>query len=232
MAATATAAPSTFDRPRTNTFLRWAPVSGIVFVVLMVVGSMLIGDVPSPDASTKQVAAYLTDDGNHTRNLVGAYMWVVGALAFLWFLMRLRNDLRRAEGAPGVLSNLAFSAGIAFAAVWMVSAATFASVAYATGVRSAPVTSPDLVRVLPPMGRLILLLGGGFSGLLLLLATAALILRTAVYPKWLGWLAIVAAIVLLFDLVYLTIFPFWGWVFIASVVMLIRRDAAVVALDA
>jgi hypothetical protein len=111
----------------------------------------------------------------------------------------------------------------------MVSAATFASVAYATGVRNAPVTSPDLVRVLPPMGRLILLLGGGFSGLLLLLATAALILRTAVYPKWLGWLGIVAAIVLLFDLVYLTILPFWGWVFIASVVMLIRRDAAVVA---
>jgi hypothetical protein len=92
MAATATAAPSTFDRHRTNTLLRWAPVSGIVFVVLMVVGSMLIGDVPSPDASTKQMAAYLTADGNHTRNLVGAYMWVVGALAFLWFLMRLRND--------------------------------------------------------------------------------------------------------------------------------------------
>ena len=59
--------------------------------------------------------------------------------------------------------------------------------------------------------------------MLLLLATAAVILRTGVLPRWLAWLGIVAAIVLLVDVVYLTIFPFWGWVFIASVVMLVRQ---------
>jgi hypothetical protein len=62
---------------------------------------------------------------------------VIGALAFLWFLIRMRNDLRRAEGGTG---------------------------------------DADLVRVLPPLGRLELLLGGGFFGLLVLLATATVIL--------------------------------------------------------
>src|SRR5262249_51641751 len=143
-----------------------------------------------------------------------------------WFLTRLRSDLRRAEGGTGALSNLAFGAGVAFAAVWTVSAATFAAVPYAIGVRDAPVTDLDLVRVLPPMGRLILLLGGGFTGLLLLLAVSAVIVRTAVFPRWLAWLGIIAAIVLVFDVVYLTIFPFWTWVFIASVVMLMHRNAA------
>src|SRR5262245_8491115 len=205
-------------------FERWAPVAGIAFVVLMVVGSMLVGNVPNPDASRAEVADYLADTDRQMNNIVGAYLWVIGAIAFLWFLIRLRNDLRRAEGGTGALSNLAFGAGVAFAAVWTVAAATFASVAYAVTLRDAPLTDSDLVRVLPPLGRLELLFGGGFFGLVVLLATAAVILRTAGLPRWLGWLGIVAAIALLFDVLYLTIFPFWGWVLIASVVMLVRRQ--------
>jgi hypothetical protein len=210
-----------FTRSR---FERWAPVAGIAFVVLMVVGSMLVSNVPDPDASRAEIIDYL-GDGSRQMNNIGAYLWVIGSLAFLWFLIRLRNDLRRAEGGSGTLSNLAFGAGVAFAAVWTISAATFASVAYAVTLRDAPVTDTDLIRVLPPLGRLELLFGGGFFGLTVLLATAAVVLRTGFLPRWLGGLGIVAAIALLFDITYLTIFPFWGWVFIASIVMLVRHRA-------
>jgi hypothetical protein len=203
---------------------RWAPIGGIVFVVLMVVGSFFVGDVPGADAPEQEIADYLADSDNHTRNIIGAYLWVVGALAFLWFLTRLRSDLRRAEGATGALSNMAFGAGVAFTAVWMVSAAALASVAYAIELRDAPISDPDLVRVLPPMGGLLLLLGGGFAGLLLLLAASVVIFRTGVFPRWLAWLGIVAAIALLFDVIYGNILPFWVWVFIASIVMLMRRE--------
>jgi hypothetical protein len=201
---------------------RWAPIGGILFVALMVVGSMLVGNVPNPDASTSEIVNYLADSSRQTHNIVGAYLWVVGALVFLWFLIRLRNDLRKAEGGTGTLSNLAFGAGVAFAAIWTVSAATFAAVPYAVTLRDAPVSSTDLVRVLPPLGRLELLLGGGFTGLLVLLATATVILKTGVLPRWLAWLGIVEAIALVFDFSYRTIFPFWTWVAIASVVMLVR----------
>jgi hypothetical protein len=207
---------------------RWAPpIAGIVFVVLMVVGSMLVGDVPGPDAPEQEIAGYLAASGTHTRNIIGAYLWVVGALAFLWFLTRLRSDLRRAEGGTGALSNLAFGAGVAFAAVWMVCAAVFAWVPYSIELRDAPVSDPDLAWVLPSLGRLLLLLGGGFAGLLVLLAASVIILRTGVFPRWLAWLGIAAAIALLFDVIYLNILPFWVWVFIASVVMLMRREETV-----
>jgi hypothetical protein len=205
---------------------RWAPIAGIVFVVLMVVGSMLVGDVPNPNAPQHDVARYLADSANQTRNVVGAYLWVIGALTFLVFLMRLRNDLRLAEGGTGFLSNVAFGAGVAFSAVWMVSAAAFASVAYAVWLRHAPVSDTDLVRVLPPMGRLLLLLGGGFAGILVLLATSTVMFRTAVYPRWLASLGVLAAIVLVFDVTYINIFPFWTWVFIASIVMLITQRSS------
>jgi hypothetical protein len=203
---------------------RWAPIGGIVFVVLMVVGSIFVIDVPSADASEQEITDYLADSDNQMRNIIGVYMWVVGALVFLWFLMRLRSDIRRAEGGTGTLSTLTFGAGVVFAAVWMVSASVLGSVAYAVELRDAPVEDIDLVRVLLPMGGLILLLGGGFAGVLLLLAVSTAILTKGVYPKWLGWLGIIAAIVLLFDVVYGTIFPFWTWVIIASIVMLIRRE--------
>jgi hypothetical protein len=208
---------------------RWAPIGGIIFVVLMVTGTFFVADVPSADAPDQEIAAYLADSDNHTRNIIGAYMWGVGALAFLWFLTRLRSDLRRAEGGTGALSNLAFGAGVAFAAVWMVSAVTFASVPYAIELRDAPISDPDLVRVLLPMGLLLLLLGGGFAGLLVVLAASVAIFRTGVFPRWLAWLGIVAAIALLFDLIYLNILPFWVWVFIASVVMLMRQKETATA---
>ena len=203
---------------------RWAPIGGIAFVVCMVVGSMLVGDIPKPDASRGEITRYLADADNHVRNIAGAYLWVVGALMFLWFLTRLRNDLRRAEGGTGALSTLAFGGGVAFAAVWMVSAVLFAAVPYAVEWRDAPVTNIDMVRVLPPAGRMLLLLGGGFAALLILIAASAVILRTALLPRWLGWLGIVAALLLVFDATYQTIFPFWVWVFIASCVMLTRRE--------
>jgi hypothetical protein len=106
----------------------------------------------------------------------------------------------------------------------MVSAVEFSAVAYAVEFRNAPISNPDFVRVLPPMGRLLLLLGGGFTGILLLLAMAAAILQTGILPRWLAWLGILAAVVLLFDVSYLTIFPLWGRVLIASVVMLARHE--------
>ena len=209
---------------RVSAIERWAPIAGVLFVALMVVGGFLVSDVPNADASGQEIADYLADGDRHTRNIVGAYLWIVGALAFLWFLTRLRSVLRNAEGGTGALSNLAFGAGVAFSAVWMVSAAAYAAVPFAIEVADAPVSEPDLVRVLPSLGGLLLLVGGGFAGLLLLLAASAVIFRTGVLPRWLAWLAIVGAIALLFDVVYLNIAPLWVWVFVASIVMLRRRE--------
>jgi hypothetical protein len=51
------------------------------------------------EASRQEIADYLSDGSDHTRNIIGAYMWVVGALAFLWFVTRLRSVLRRPKMA-------------------------------------------------------------------------------------------------------------------------------------
>jgi hypothetical protein len=208
---------------------RWTALSGIVFVVLMLTGAFFVIDVPAPDASTQEIAGYLADSGNHTRNIVGAYMWVLGGLAFLGFVAGLRAVLRRAEGDPGMLSSLVFGAGVVFTAVWSVSAVALAAVAYSVGLADAPVSDPDLVRVLPQLGSLLLLLGGGFAGILLVLATSMLTFRTRVLQRWLAWFGILVAIALVFDVTYMNILPLVAWVLFASIALLMRRDETATA---
>lgn len=204
---------------------RWPAISGLVFVTLMLTGAAFVLDVPKGDASTQEIASYLTDDGAHARNIIGAYLWVLGGLAFLAFAAGVRSILRRAEGDPGTLSNLVFGAGAVFTAVWSVSAATIASAAFAIEFSDAPVSNADFVRVLPSLGGLLLLLGGGFAGILLLLATAIVILRTGVLPRWLAWFGIIVAISLVVDVAYMNILPLVAWVGVTSIVLFRRREA-------
>ena len=185
---------------------RWAPLGGIIFVVLMVSGTFFVAyPVPDANAPQQQIANYLADSGTHTRNIIGAYMWELGALAFLWFLTRLRSVLRAAQ--DGILPNVVFGAGVIYSALMMASGVTFAAVAYAVGLRDAPLSNPDLVRVLPQMAWMILLLGAGFAGILLVVAACIVSFQTGVLPRWMAWLEIVVAIVLLFDVIYVNIVP-------------------------
>jgi hypothetical protein len=216
------AATSAIRPPISRQSERWIALAGIVFVILMIVGTMFVADVPDADVSQQKIADYLADGNLHTRNIIGAYLWTLGALSFLIFVSRLRSVLRGAEGGNGTLSNLAFGAGVAYSAVMMVSAAAFAAVAYAIALRDAPVSVPDFVRVLPQMAWMLLLLGGGFSGILLVVASCIVSFRTGALPRWLAWLGVLAAILLLFDVIYVSIAPLLAWVVIASIVLVMR----------
>jgi hypothetical protein len=134
-----------------------------------------------------------------------------------------------AEGDPGTLSSLVFGAGVVFTAVWSVSAVALAAVAYSVGLADAPVSDPDLVRVLPQLGSLLLLLGGGFAGILLVLATSMLTFRTRVLQRWLAWFGILVAIALVFDVTYMNILPLVAWVLFASIALLMRQDETATA---
>ena len=208
---------------------RWTALSGIVFVVLMLAGAAFIADVPKANASAQEIAAYLADSATHTRNIIGAYLWVIGGLAFLGFVAGLRSVLRRAEGDPGTLSNIVFGAGVAFTAVWSVSAGALAAVAYAVGFSGAPVSDVDVVRVFPQLGSLLLLLGGGFAGILLLVATSIVIVRTAVLPRWLAAFGVLIAITLAVDVTYMNIVPLLVWVISASAVLFMRKNEPSIA---
>jgi len=203
---------------------RWAPLGGIIFVVLMLLGVFLLGDHPDPDAPDQEINDYLSDGGNHTRNIIGAYVWVLAGVGFLWFLTQLRSVLRSAEGGAGTLSNLGFGAGIIFTALLMASAAAISAVAGAVEFRDAPDIDPDFVRILPQLGYGMFLFGGGFTAIVLVLTTSIVTLQTGVFPPWLAWLGFVAAFALLFAIIFLPMLALLIWVLVVSAVLLGQRE--------
>jgi len=212
-----------------NQLERWAPLGGIVFVVLLVIGVGLIGDHPDPDEPNQNISDYLGDSGAHTRNIIGAYLWAVAGIAFLWFLTYLRGILRAAEGAPGTLSNLGFASGLAFTVLLMAGGATIAAVAGAIEFRDAPITDQDLVRTLPQMGDAMVLLGGGFAALVFVLTTSIIGLQTGVLPSWLAWIGVAAAVILLLAVFFLPMVALLIWVLAVSGVLLTRREQTTIA---
>ncbi len=49
-----------------------------------------------------------------------------------------------------------------------------------------------------------------------------LVLRTAVLPRWLGWVGIVVAIALLVAVLFIPIFLLWAWVLVVGVILTAR----------
>jgi hypothetical protein len=210
---------------------RWAPIGGVLFIVLLVVGVGFIGDHPDPDATAEEITEYLADSDKHTMNIVGYYLWAIAGVCLLWFLSHLRSILRDAEGGRGTLANLGFAAGIVFIACLAVGGAPIAAVAAAIEFRDvAPADiDPGFIRILPQMGYGIILVGGGFAALVLVLTTSIISLQTSVLPQWLTWLGFAVAVILLFAVIFLPMIALLIWVLAVSVTLLMQGERTATA---
>ena len=70
---------------------------GIVAVVFFVAG-FLVFPTPDDDTKTLQWARFWRDSGHRVGAIIGAYLMIVGLLAFVWFASRLRDRLGEGSG--------------------------------------------------------------------------------------------------------------------------------------
>ena len=77
---------------------RWTPMSGALFVVLIVVGFVVGGSSPDTDAPDAKIAAYLAKSSNQDRNFVAFFILMAAMLALIWFYSTLRSRLAQADG--------------------------------------------------------------------------------------------------------------------------------------
>ena len=92
---------------------RWAPLSGVAFVVLIITGFIIAGSSPDSSDSNVKIAAYLAKDSNQSKNIVAWLLLMVAMLFVVGFYVVLRNRLVAAEGGTGQRGALALGAGIA-----------------------------------------------------------------------------------------------------------------------
>ena len=168
---------------------RWAPLSGVLAVILWIAGIFLITQSdPDDHATDDQILAWYKAHTNTV--LLGGWAFMLGCLAFIWFAAVLRARLLGAEGGSGTTTTVAFVGAIAAAMFGMLVPAPDIAAAINKNEISAATAgtlhrSTDAFFVCAELAVMLLFLGA-----------AVLAFRTGVLPKWLAIAMVILAVVL------------------------------------
>jgi hypothetical protein len=203
--------------------VRVAGAGGLGFVLLQLGSQGLIqvgGVEPAFDAPAEEIVRFF-EARNRTLFEVGSYLSLLSFVAWIWFLGALWARFRLAEPRPAWLSLVAFGSGLMFLAA--LSAGWYLAV-----FRIEEGLDPQFARLAFDQGNL------GFANSWIplgsmLLAAGLLVRRTHALPRWLGWLALGTAPLLLAaravwtsPVAFAPYVLFWVWVVGASVVLVLR----------
>jgi hypothetical protein len=222
---------------------RWTGAFGVAAFILILVAQplYLVGGTAPRLQDTISFSAYVTS--NHavilSRSLVDAFV----VACFLVFLAGLRHLIRQTRPEYEWAATLVFGAGVVWAILVLVGDTFEASAALDTiGGKAEPVA----VRALWE-GSVVAFGAIGLILAALFLASAGYaIVATGVLPRWIGWVACLAALLSLVATPaiyagtnatgfytadglasFIGLLPFLLWLLIVSIAMMVKRDAAV-----
>jgi hypothetical protein len=124
------------------------------------------------------------------------YLFIAAGLSFLVLLVKLRSRLLVAEGSSGDLTALVVGSGVVFVAMLFVAAAARGVIGYAvlSPANEESLPGPDTLRYLPQVGYAVTGTGGLLAAALMIATASLLILRTAVFGRWLAWIGCIATV--------------------------------------
>src|SRR4029453_2102451 len=129
---------------------RWAPISGILYVVLWAVVIFLLDS--DPGDSDTDITSWYADSGNRDQQGIRFFLVLAAGLLFLWFLSVLRGRLAEAEGMAGTRTSLAFGAGLVAVTLWTIAMAVWMSVSFAVDDSEEFVVDPNTERLFSDFG--------------------------------------------------------------------------------
>jgi len=166
--------------------LRWGGFAGLAFVVLALLGRFLPGNPPAVDDSQTTITAWLSD--NRGMILTSALMWAAAGGLVIWFASAFAEAMRERDERSDV--HLALLAGsVLVGGAIFVNAALTGATAFGIDGRAAGLTVA-MFQTTAVMTTMI-----GFAAALPLGAAGFGVMRTHLMPNWLGYLALLAAVV-------------------------------------
>jgi hypothetical protein len=204
---------------------RWAPLTGVLSVACLVVGTLMVLDQPQDKDSDAKIVAYFADHSHRVKGIVGFFVFLAGIIFLLVFLSALRERLLSAEGQPGGLTALAFGAGVASAPLSAVSMLFANGTLFASNNTSAFHPDPNTFRLLADTAY-IAWVSAVIVSALVVWATSAIALRTGLLPRWYAQIGILVGVIQLFAFLF---FPFFVWLLwiLGTSLLLTRRGTAV-----
>jgi hypothetical protein len=167
------------------TWDKLAAAGGIVGVVLFIVAGVLYGSPPGVDEDAQSVASFFSDSRGQI--LTSVFLQGLGVLAVLWFVAALVTAMR--DAGESRLATAAFGAFLLAFAVGGTAAIARAGLAYSIADEGIDVVLP-LYHLTVVFDVFTNILGAG-----LFLAVGGATLRTGLFPRWWGWLSVLAGLV-------------------------------------
>src|SRR5712692_7744052 len=196
---------------------RYAPLTGVVFVGLLIASFAIGGSTPGVHSTGAHVISFYK--AHHRAQFASDFIGAVGATFFLFFAASLRARLRRREGGEA-LAALAFAGAVLVA----VGGATFSALSWSlTDARNT--LDPSAAQALNvisndfffpfAVGTCAFMIGNWLA-----------VLRTGALPKWLGWIALPIGIAALTPVGFISFLVVMAWSLIVSVLLYLRPSAA------
>jgi hypothetical protein len=190
------------------------PLTGVAFVVLVIVALVIGGEPPSADEPAQEIVDHYVD--NKSSIQIGAFLSAVAGTLLLFFFGYVRKVLRAAEGEGGVLSLLV----VVGAAIIALGAAIDGTISFAIAEAADDIepASAQTLQALWDNDFLPFALGSQ----VLWFAAGISIVRHGALPKWLGWVAIVFGVASLTPIGFFAFLAGAVWILVVSIMLTMR----------
>jgi hypothetical protein len=210
-------------------WVRGGAAAGAAAVALYLVGGAIVGAPIDFDAPATEVAAYFEDE--QTRIQLGAAFFAASAPFLVWFLATVVSLARASGPAAHRAAAVGYGCGVASLTLFLVDVTALTVGALRPENMLA---APELANALHDVSLLAIAMAS-FLTAGVFAALAVLVLRDrALWPQWVGWLAILAALACALRIgtlfttegvftaggaigFWIPIIGFMGWTLIASV---------------
>src|SRR4051794_21010551 len=200
---------------RSRNLQRYAPLTGVAFVVLIIVAVVIGGETPDNNDSQAKIISFWHDDKN--AQIWSSVIAAWSAVFFVWFAASVRSVLRRVEAGPARLSAISFGGALIGATgLLLLGSLSFAA---ADSVNDVPGYVTRTLTVLS--NEVFFPIAGGYA--LFFLATGILAVGTRVLPVWLGWVAVVLGIACVTPVGFFALLVGMVWVVVASILLYLRE---------
>jgi hypothetical protein len=201
---------------RGNSLERLAPLSGVIFAVLLTALFILTSNSPDANDKTVDVVNYWT---NHdSKEIVASLMGGLAVVAFVWFAGTLRSAYRDLGGESGRLAGIAYGGALVFAVGGAIASSLEFAAADTAGDVPAQVT--QTLSVLD--SDVFLTFAAGI--VIFQAANARLILGYGGLPRWLGYFSILLVIVSLTPVGFIAFPGTILWVLIAAILLYMQAE--------
>ena len=199
-----------------STISKWfPPFTGVIFVALVVVILILIGQgQDATDKTAQEIVNHYQD--NNTKESIGSILIAFASVFILYFGGWLRRMLRDAEGPDGILSTVVFGAAVVFSA----GAAIGGSIHLALADLADDIDPIALQAINGIDFDLFFFFPVGLGTMIL--ATGISAVRHGSLPRWLAWVGVVVGVLFFSPVFWVDFVAGPLWILIVSIIGISR----------